>query len=83
MNLAGIIVLPKSGKGSLYLESYRPIPLLNSDVKILLTVLANRLSKVMVRVVLYILDQCLLTFADYFLIGKFLPTTRVAGSFCR
>lgn len=51
MDLAGIIVLPKAGNDCFYPESYCPIFLLNSDVKILAKVLANRLSKVMMQLV--------------------------------
>lgn len=47
MNDACIIVLPKPGKDLLAPESYRPISLLNLDVKILARILATRLSKVM------------------------------------
>lgn len=50
-NDACIIILPKSGKNLLVPESYRPISLLNSDVKILARILATRLSKVMQGVV--------------------------------
>lgn len=47
MNDACIIVIPKPSKDILVTESYRPISLLNLDVKILARVLAMRLGKVM------------------------------------
>lgn len=46
MNDTCIIVLPKPDKDLLTPESYRPISLLNSDVKILARILAMRLGKV-------------------------------------
>uniref|UniRef100_A0A8C5LPX2 Reverse transcriptase domain-containing protein n=1 Tax=Leptobrachium leishanense TaxID=445787 RepID=A0A8C5LPX2_9ANUR len=42
---ATISLLPKPGKDLLYSSSYRPISLLNTDVKLLARVLANRLQK--------------------------------------
>lgn len=51
MNVASIMVLLKPGKDRLYPESYSPISLLNSDVKILAKVLANSLSKVLQQLV--------------------------------
>ena len=45
-NRAVIAVLPKPGKDPLLCGSYRPISLLNGDIKILSSVLAARLRKV-------------------------------------
>uniref|UniRef100_A0A8C5LMS8 Reverse transcriptase domain-containing protein n=1 Tax=Leptobrachium leishanense TaxID=445787 RepID=A0A8C5LMS8_9ANUR len=42
---ATISLLPKTGKDLLYSSSYRPISLLNADIKLLARVLANRLQK--------------------------------------
>lgn len=46
-----IIVIPKEGKDLLNPASYRPISLLNSDIKILAKVLAARLNKVIQKLV--------------------------------
>lgn len=46
---AVVVVLPKPGKDPLQPDSYRPISLLTSDVKILARVLATRLEKVLYR----------------------------------
>lgn len=46
MNEALIVLIPKPGKDPLYLELYRPISLLQSDIKILAKILALRLNKV-------------------------------------
>lgn len=44
MNNAIIVVIPNSGKDKLYPDSYRPISLLNSDVKLLAHVLATKMN---------------------------------------
>lgn len=44
---AKVVLLPKQGKDLTVPQSYRPILLLNNDYKILTTVLANRLNKVL------------------------------------
>lgn len=46
-----IVVLPKPEKDKLKCGSYRPISLLNSDVKVLLKCLAIRLKKVIFHLV--------------------------------
>ncbi|XP_072012556.1 peroxisomal membrane protein PEX14 isoform X1 [Engystomops pustulosus] len=51
MREALIVVLPKPGKDPLLPDSYRPISLLNSDVKILAKILATRLNKVILSLV--------------------------------
>lgn len=43
---ARIIVIPKPGKDPQRVESYRPISLLNHDVKLFASVLARRLNKI-------------------------------------
>lgn len=43
---AAVILLAKPGKDSSLPESYRPIPLLTADTKILAKIIANRLKKV-------------------------------------
>lgn len=45
------MVLPKPGKDRLLPDSYRPISLLNSDIKLLAQFLATRLSKVIGRLI--------------------------------
>ncbi|KAJ1208846.1 hypothetical protein NDU88_004229 [Pleurodeles waltl] len=45
-NKATIVILPKPGRDPLLCGSYRPISLLNGDVKLLASVLAARLRKV-------------------------------------
>lgn len=50
MREAFIIVILKSGNNCRYVESYRPIWLLNADVKILANVMANRLSKIISKI---------------------------------
>lgn len=45
MGQSVIEVIPKKDKNPLYPESYRPISLLSTDVKILAKVLATRLNK--------------------------------------
>lgn len=47
MGKAIIVVLPNLGKDPLLLDSFRPISLINTDIKLLTTVLATRLTKVM------------------------------------
>nr|XP_033805871.1 histone-lysine N-methyltransferase SETDB2 [Geotrypetes seraphini] len=47
LNVAQIIVLPKPGRDPTLPESYRPISLLNFDVKLLARILANRLARVL------------------------------------
>lgn len=51
MNEAIVVVRPKPGKDPLQPDSYRPFPLLNSNVKLLAWVLATRLAKVISRLV--------------------------------
>lgn len=51
MTEATIIILLKEGKNPLDAASYRPISLLCTDVKILAKVLANRLKKIISRVI--------------------------------
>ncbi|XP_030050622.1 vomeronasal type-2 receptor 26-like [Microcaecilia unicolor] len=46
LNIAKVIVLLKLGKDGMEVGSYRPISLLNCDVKIYAKILANRLSRV-------------------------------------
>lgn len=43
---ARIVVIPKEGKELTIPQNYRPISLLNSDYKILMTVMATRLNQV-------------------------------------
>lgn len=49
--LAHISVIPKEGKDPTTPQSYRPISLLNTDVKILAKILANRLKHLIPQVV--------------------------------
>lgn len=51
MSEALIVLIPKPHKDHLYCESYRPISLINSDVKILAKVLAHRLSEVITSII--------------------------------
>lgn len=46
MNEAVSVVFPKPGKDPLLADSYRPISLLNTDIKLLARVLTMRLAKV-------------------------------------
>lgn len=49
--LAHITVLPKNGKDHTVSSSYRPISLLNTDIKILAKILANRLQPIMPSII--------------------------------
>lgn len=49
--LAHIMVLPKEGKDPAAPNSYRPISLLNTDMKILAWILANRLKTILPTVI--------------------------------
>lgn len=51
MHEAILAVLPKPGKDKLIPDLYRLISLLNTDVKLLARVLANRLSKIISRLI--------------------------------
>lgn len=51
LNEALIVVIPKPGKDSKYCGSYRPISLLNGDVKILAKILALRLQSVILALI--------------------------------
>lgn len=51
MQEAQIKVLPKAGKDPRYPESYRPISLLQGDIKILAKILASRLNKVILSLI--------------------------------
>ena len=51
MREATIVLIPKPGKDPGYPESYRPISLLQVDIKILAKVLANRLNKVILSLI--------------------------------
>lgn len=51
MREAIIVVLPKPGKNPLLCDSYRPISLLQSDIKILAKILARRLGKVILSLI--------------------------------
>ena len=55
-NLATIVVLPKPGHPPEHCASYRPISLINSDLKIFAKILANRLLPVLPRLIHS--DQC-------------------------
>lgn len=46
-----IIVLPKPNKAPLLTKSYRPIPLLQVDIKMLVKVLASQLNQVILSLV--------------------------------
>lgn len=50
------IIIPKEGKDPLQPTSYRPIPLLCADIKLLAKILASRLSKIIHAIVHP--DQC-------------------------
>lgn len=51
MNEAIIVIIPKPGKDPLQSDSYRPISLLNTDVKLLARILATRLEKAIPRLI--------------------------------
>ncbi|XP_030074184.1 cilia- and flagella-associated protein 251 [Microcaecilia unicolor] len=51
LNRAQIIVLPKPGRDTLEPASYRPISLLNYDTKLMAKILANRLARILPRLV--------------------------------
>ncbi len=51
MNYVNISVLHKTGKDPLNCSSYRPISLLDSDYKIIMKLLANRLESVLPKVI--------------------------------
>ena len=48
---AAITLIPKKGKDPLQCTSYRPIPLLNGDYKILSKILAARLEKLLPHII--------------------------------
>ncbi|KAM4688910.1 uncharacterized protein O3C94_007011 [Discoglossus pictus] len=45
LNQAALVVFPKEGRDNLEAKNYRPISLINGDVKILAKIMANRISK--------------------------------------
>ena len=51
MSIGMLTILFKNRGSRLKLENYRPISLLNSDYKILTQVLANRMKKVIGRII--------------------------------
>uniref|UniRef100_A0A803JDT0 Reverse transcriptase domain-containing protein n=1 Tax=Xenopus tropicalis TaxID=8364 RepID=A0A803JDT0_XENTR len=51
MNEARITVIPKPNKDPLTPKNYRPISLLNTDIKMLATILALRLNKVLTTII--------------------------------
>lgn len=51
MNKAYIVLIPKPGKNLELPESYRPISLLQLDIKILAKILAVRLNKVILTLI--------------------------------
>lgn len=50
-NDATIVVIHKEGKDPTNCQSYRPISLLNADLRILTTILARRLSKIVTNII--------------------------------
>lgn len=48
---AVIVVIPKPGKDPLLPDSYRPIYLLNADIKLLAKILATRLARIVAGLV--------------------------------
>lgn len=51
MGQSVIVVIPRKDKNPLHPESYRPIWLLSTDVKILAKILASRLNKVIKHII--------------------------------
>lgn len=51
MSEAQIVVIPKSGKDPKYPEAYRPISLLQVDIKILAKILASPLNQVILSLI--------------------------------
>lgn len=50
LSITIIVVLPKLGKDRFLPDSYRPIYLLNTDIKLIAKVLASRLTKIITKI---------------------------------